>query len=40
MVVDPTAIPEKLKLPHQPDLDDAEHPCCIHGRNGYGEARA
>ena len=33
-------IPEKLRLPHQPDLNDAEHPCCIHGRNGYGAAGA
>ena len=28
-------IPEKLKLPHQPDLESADHPCCIHGRNGH-----
>jgi len=28
-------IPEKLKLPHQPNLEDPDHPCCIHGRNGH-----
>jgi hypothetical protein len=30
-------IPEKLKLPHQPDLESANHPCCIHGRNGHAD---
>jgi hypothetical protein len=28
-------IPEKLKLPHQPGLESADHPYCIHGRNGH-----
>src|SRR6266576_2935303 len=22
-------LPEKLRLPHQPNLEDSDHPCCI-----------
>ena len=33
-------MPEKLRLPHQPNLEDADHPCCIHGRNGHAAGGA
>ena len=33
-------VPEKLRLPHQPNLEDADHPCCIHGRNGHAAGGA
>ncbi len=26
-------VPEKVKLPHQPNLEEVDHPCCIHGKH-------